>query len=265
MTRAAVRVLMYHGVDRVARDRDPHGLFVTPANFRAQMEHLLERGHTPVSEAAFLAATKGAALPDKAVLITFDDGLVGVGEHAAPVLDSLGLPSVLYVPTDLLGRHSDWLGDRLHYPLLSADEVRALHGAGMTIGAHGADHSDLTTLGADDLRRQTAQVRADLTDLLGEEVRTFAHPYGYHDARVREAVEAAGYEAAFSVHEPGGRFGIQRVDVNATDTLRTLGVKLHGLYPAARRASRFFPAARRAAHHLLGREPDVVARDEVSA
>ncbi|WGY04589.1 polysaccharide deacetylase family protein [Nocardioides sp. QY071] len=246
------RVLMYHGVDHVARERDPHGMFVTPANFRAQMEHLVAAGFVPVTEQAYLAARDGARLPRKAVLITFDDGYQGVGEHAAPILESLGIPSVLYVPVDLLGGRATWLGDRLRYPLLSAGEVQGLRAQGMAIGAHGSDHADLTRAGDTDLRRQTVEARAALTELVGEEVATFAFPYGLHDRRVRAAVEAAGYRAAFSVHDPAGRFGIQRVDVNATDTLRTLRVKLHGLYPAARRTSRHVPRTRRLVHDLLG-------------
>jgi peptidoglycan/xylan/chitin deacetylase (PgdA/CDA1 family) len=251
-TRAPARVLMYHGVDHVSRERDPHGMFVTPANFRAQMEQLLASGFVPVSEQAYLAAQAGGRLPRKAVLITFDDGYQGVGEHAAPILAELGIPSVLYVPVDLLGGRATWLGDRYRYPLLSAEEVQGLRAQGMAIGAHGSDHADLTLAGDADLVRQTLETRIALTELLGEEISTFAHPYGVHDERVRAAVESAGYAAAFSVHEAAGRFGIQRVDVNATDTLRTLRVKLHGLYPAARRTSRHVPRARRLVHDLLG-------------
>lgn len=256
---STTRVLMYHGVDRVSGDRDPHGMFVTPARFRAQMEQLLESGFTPVSEETYLESLTGPPLPRRSVLITFDDGYVGVGEHAAPVLDELGIPAVLYVPVDLLGKHATWLDD--HHPIMSAAEVRALEAQGITIGAHAFDHADLTAVTDTDLYRQTAGTREALSELLGRPIRTFAFPYGHHDARARRAVAAAGYDAAFSVHERGGRFGIQRIDVNATDTLRTFKVKMHRLYPSARRASRYFPHARRLAHTVLGRalrpEPEI--------
>lgn len=252
MRRPAARVLMYHGVDRVDREYDPHGLFVTPENFRAQMEHLLENGFAPISEAAYLAGLGGDRLPNKAVLITFDDGYVGVGEHAAPILGALGIPSLLFVPTDLLGRRADWLDEGLRYPILSAEEVAGLPAQGMAIGAHGTDHADLTSVDDADLHRQVVESRTVLAELLGGSVDSFAFPYGCHDDRARAAVEAAGYRAAFSVHERGGRFGIQRVDVNATDTLRTFGIKAHRLYPMARRTSRYLPQVRRALHQWLG-------------
>jgi len=124
---------------------------------------------------------------------------------------------------------------------------------GMSVGAHGFDHSDLRTLSGTDVRRHTVETREILQEVLGREVRSFAFPYGHQDARVRAAVREAGYRAAFAVHESVDEFAIQRVDVNAVDTLRTFRVKLSRIYPAARRASDRFPAARRLAHDLLGR------------
>ncbi|MEZ0579077.1 polysaccharide deacetylase family protein [Nocardioides sp. MH1] len=249
-------VLMYHGVDHVPADRDPYGMFVTPAAFRAQVEQLLESGFVPVSEDAYLAALAGGpALPRKAALITFDDGYVGVGEHAVPVLASFGLPSVLYVPAGLVGGASVWLEPRHRHLLMAGEDLVAVHRSGMAVAAHGFDHQDLTTLSAADLRRHTTEARAELEALLGEEVRTFAFPYGTHDARVREAVRAAGYRAAFAVHDGAGDFAVPRVDVNATDSMLSFRLKLRRSYPALRRALGRAPAVRRMAHDLLSRAP----------
>lgn len=247
MTRALV--LMYHGVDRVPAARDPYGMFVTPEAFRTQVEQLLEAGFTPVSEDAFL----DGPLPRKPVLLTFDDGYVGVGEHAAPILASYGLPSVLYVPAGLIGGSSDWLEPRHRHPLLTLGELRALPEVGMAIGSHGLDHSDLTTVPDAELRVHVEETRLVLGSLLGREVRSFAFPYGTHDARVRSAVRAAGYRTAFAVHGHADPFAVPRVDVNATDTRRTFALKLRRLYPVARRATDRVPVVRRVAHDLLGR------------
>lgn len=254
-------VLMYHGVDTVAAGRDPHGMFVTPSAFRDQVELLLESGFTPVSEQVYVASLYGAPLPPKPVLITFDDGYLGVGEHAAPVLESFGVPSVLYVPVGLIGGWSDWLEPRHRHPLMSVSDLRDVSSRGMVVASHGLDHAALTALSNDELRRHTVETREVLHALLGTEVRTFAFPYGTHDARARAAVRAAGYSAAFAVHDPAGRFGIRRVDVNALDTLRTFRLKLSRMYPAAWRASSVFPACRRLAHHLVGRADRITEAD----
>ncbi|WP_344112748.1 polysaccharide deacetylase family protein [Nocardioides humi] len=248
---------MYHGIERVSSARDPYGMFVAPDAFRQQVEHLLEAGYVPIDETTYAAALRGADVPRKAVLITFDDGYVGVGEHAAPILVSLGVPSVLYVPAGLVGGRSDWLAARYRHPLLSAAELREVSAAGMAIGAHGFDHADLTRLGDADLRRQVVETRAELARVVGRPVRSFAFPYGAHDARVRLAVERAGYDHAFAVHDAVPGFANGRVDVNATDTLRSFRIKLHRHYPRARLATDRVPLLRRKAHDLVGRAPRV--------
>lgn len=257
-------VLMYHGVDKVAADRDPHGMFVTPSAFSDQVDLLLESGFVPVSEQAYVASLYGAPLPPKPVLITFDDGYLGVGEHAAPVLESFGVPSVLYVPVGLVGGWSDWLEPRHRHPLMSVSDLRDVSSRGMAVASHGLDHAALPSLTDDELRRHTVETREVLQSLLGAEVRTFAFPYGTHDDRARAAVRAAGYSAAFAVHDPADTFGIRRVDVNALDTMRTFRLKLNRFYPAARQASGLFPAGRRFAHDLLGRA-DRIAEGDLDA
>ncbi|MEV5000389.1 polysaccharide deacetylase family protein [Nocardioides sp. LML1-1-1.1] len=249
------RVLMYHGVDRVSAARDPYGMFVSPAAFRRQMECLLEAGYVPVSEDDYLAAVHGARLQRKAVLVTFDDGYLGVGEHAAPVLRELGVPSVLYVPADRIGGTSDWLEERHRHRLMDAADLREVAAAGMTIGAHAADHRDLRGLADAELTVQTRQAREHLEGVVGAPVRSFAFPYGHHDERARAAVRAAGLEAGFGIWDAADELAIGRVDVNATDTLRTFRLKLRRFYPALRRATDPVPSLRRRAHDLLGRAP----------
>ena len=160
--RARPRVLMYHGVGHVARERDPHGMFVTAAAFRGQMEWLLEHDFQPLSEAGFLAALNGLAAPRKSVLITFDDGYLGVGEHAAPILRELGVPSIMFVPSRLLGGVTEWLATEHQHPLMTAEELRAVRSTGMAIGAHGLDHHDLSEMDAADLSRHRRMRAANL-------------------------------------------------------------------------------------------------------
>ncbi|WP_183093757.1 polysaccharide deacetylase family protein [Nocardioides stalactiti] len=268
MSSRSPRVLMYHGVDRISARRDPYGMFVTPTDFRDQVDLLLESGFVPVSEQDYLASIDPVAptpLPRRAVLLTFDDGYAGLADHAAPVLASYGVPSVLYVPSGLLGGSSDWLEPRHRHALLASEDLAPLAAQGMAIGAHGFDHTDLTTLGAADLDRHTRETKAALESVVRAPVRSFAFPFGEHDAASRAAVRDAGFDAAFAVHDGADRFAISRVDVNAYDTLRTFRFKLRSFYPAARRATERVPLARRIAHGVLGRSTREVHEDPVPA
>ena len=115
-----VRVIAYHRVDDIDAepDLDPGLVSATPADFRAQMEAIATR-YTAISLPELVAAHRGdSVLPPRAVLLTFDDGYRDFAEQAWPILQSLGLPAVLFVPTafpDVPGPGFWW--DRLHAAL----------------------------------------------------------------------------------------------------------------------------------------------------
>jgi peptidoglycan/xylan/chitin deacetylase (PgdA/CDA1 family) len=80
---------------------EPHpGVYgITPAQLRTQIEALAPLG-TFVSLAELDAAVRGAAaLPERAIVLTFDDGFREHVEHALPVLDAMHVPAIFYVNT----------------------------------------------------------------------------------------------------------------------------------------------------------------------
>lgn len=246
-------VLMYHGVDVVGRDDDPHNMFVPPAAFEAQLTRLRQRhGYTFLTEAQFIGALEGKPVPARSCLLTFDDGYVSVLDKAVPVLRQHRAPSVCYVSPSLFGQQPK-PGEPAAMELLDADGVRELAASGVTIGSHSDVHDSLTGRTAEDLERATVASRQALRDLVGVEARTFAYPYGDHDAAARAAAEKAGYECAFATYDGAGRYALARVDVNATDTERSFDLKLTRIYPIARRLLGVAPPVRRAIHSIVGR------------
>ena len=217
---------MHHGFTREPRDDDPEGLFVTEAALRSQVDYLLRHRWTPLDLTGYLNVLDGAHRPGRAFLLTVDDGYVSFADIAAPILAQSGVPSVLFVPSGRIGRTASWLPEPAEEPLLDAVALRHLAAAGVEIGAHGNDHRPLRGLDDAEMRRQCVEVREALADVTGRLPRVFAYPYGVFDQRARMAVAAAGYEAAFSVHDDAGRFAISRVDVNASDDLGTFRLKL---------------------------------------
>jgi len=95
-------VLSYHDIrDDVARKGDPDGYAVSAQNFAAHLDWLSGHGYHPVSLGDVMAASRGErALPEKAVLLTFDDGLRSVYTHAFPLLRAYGYPALVAVVTD---------------------------------------------------------------------------------------------------------------------------------------------------------------------
>lgn len=116
-----LRVLTYHRVAEpdATSELEPGLISASPAAFRAEMELLAER-YRPISLRRLLAVqARGEALPERAVLVTFDDGYRDFADHAWPVLRALGIPVVLFVPTAFPdGDTRGFWWDRLHSSLM---------------------------------------------------------------------------------------------------------------------------------------------------
>lgn len=237
-----VLVLMYHQVDlpRTARE----ARFCTrPQDFDQQMRWLQENGYTAVSLDVVVAHVRGQQrLPEKAIHITFDDGFVGVLEHAWPVLEQRRIPATLFVVSERLAATNDWMHTR-GFPrraILSPAQLRALADAGMTLGSHTCTHARLPEVDSTQAMQEIARSKAQLEDLLGQPVLHFAYPYGAFNEAVRGQVIAAGYQSACSTRSGFNRPGedpylIRRIDIYGTDRLWQFQQKLRfGMNDAAR-------------------------------
>ncbi len=254
-------VLMYHYFGD-APGADPERLFVGEGAFAAQLDHLRRRGWQPLSLDGYLAALDGAPTPRRSYLLTIDDGHESVA-RVAPLLAAAAVPSVLFVCPGRLGDRARWSEAYPHERLLSADELRDLTRAGVELGVHGWDHTRMAGMDDATLERHVAEARAALEAATAVRARAFAYPYGTHDAAARRAVAAAGYRTAFAVARENGRFAVDRVFVQSTDSLPAFRLKLSRGYRllsrAGGRAWRLRHAVRAAvafARHAAGRGPD---------
>lgn len=251
--RSTPLVLMYHGIDYVDSAIDTENLFVPVHAFKQQMQYLQRSGYRVLSEAEYLNFLNGRPLDRPSVLLTFDDGYVSVLRHAAPLLNELEMPGICFVCPGLLGGRSTWMVQPSWHELMNAEQLTELHAMGFALGIHGHDHTAMDTLGFDELDEHTIDARALLKKQVGVEARTLAYPYGYHSSASRQAVSSAGFECAFAIYNPAGRWALPRVDINSVDTPRSFRLKLKPPYPMARRALSLAPPLRRAAHKIVGR------------
>lgn len=187
-------VLAYHGVGDVDDGADPNRLVVSPRHLEAHISFLRTRGYRFLT-AGELTPNESPA-PATAVL-TFDDGWRSSLTTALPLLAGVGVRATFFVTPGLWGaQHPDVAGEAGR--LLDESEARALHAAGMELGSHTLSHPDLRLLDDAELRRELEESKRSLEGLTGELCSVFAYPYGLFDARVEQAVAAAGYELAFA-------------------------------------------------------------------
>ena len=157
------------------------------------MAALARAGYTTITPDQLLGYLQsGVRLPDRPVLLTFDDASQGQYTSALPVLLKHRFTATFFVMTVVL--------DKPHW--LSRDQVRDLHRRGMAIGAHTWDHHPVTGYSGTDWQTQLIEPARGLSHLIGAPVRYFAYPYGIWNQAALPHVTSAGYQAAFQLSAP---------------------------------------------------------------
>lgn len=222
-TAAAVPVLMYHHVSP-----QPGLVTVSPATFDANMRWLAEHGWTTLSSDAFAGFLAGQPVPDKSVLVTFDDGYLDNWVYAHPVLQRYAQRATLFSITGWLGdgavRAHDGCGKplpatpdhrackravdegRADEVMMRWSEVEAARAAGtFEFRSHTHSHARWDKICAsreekcERLAADLAASRAMLQQRLGENSDHLCWPQGYFDADYLTVAAAQGYRHLYTV------------------------------------------------------------------
>ena len=211
-----VPVLTYHSLDE-----SRSVISTEPVVFREQMHALADRGFTGIAAGSLVDAWDGdAALPERPVVLTFDDGFANVLDYAAPVLADLKFSATIYVVSGLCGKTNDWpeqAADIPRMPLLSWSSLADLSTGGFEMGAHSVTHRQLTRLARPEVEREVLDSKAMIEQRLGRAVKTFAYPFGLVSPDAYAAARA-GYRAAMGTvlgvaRRSDDRHRIARVDM----------------------------------------------------
>lgn len=189
-----IPVLNYHKVDNM-----PIALSITPAQFDKQMAYLAKNGYHTITPDQLLAyLRKGQELPEKPVLITFDDGYADNYTNAYPIMKKYGFTAIVFLVTDKIGRDPRFM---------NWEQVKEMQEDGFFFGSHTVHHQELTKMPAAQALAELTQSRQELAQHLGQAPLFFAYPGGYYDLSIEHLVRQAGYRAAFTV-----RFGVVSPD-----------------------------------------------------
>lgn len=204
-------ILLYHHVSDAGYSSR---YYVTLDDFRAQMETLRDWGYTSITVSDLVnVLINGGELPDRPVVITFDDGNINIYQNAFPIMHEMGFIGTLYI-----------VANRLDARLfINSEQLREMANDGWEIGSHGMSHADLT-LDSSSMRYEVLQSRLTLEDATDEPVNTFAYPYGKTDEFVTNQVSEYGYRAGMGLgssweHTLGTLFYLSRIEIQGSYSL----------------------------------------------
>ena len=229
-------MLMYHWFrprGRPSTSRSPQ-LEMTPELFERQLSLLRRSGYETVSLGRALGLAGEAPLPQRPLVLTFDDGTLDFWEHARPVLDLHGFSATLFVVTGHVGGESGWDRDldEPDRPLMSWDQLRELDRAGYEIGSHTRTHRPLTDLSDDEVRSELDFSRRKLSDELGRPPRFVAYPRGRYSGPHKRLAREAGYAGACAVILRWGdlwrseRYELKRMTIKGTESMLRFRLRL---------------------------------------
>jgi len=227
-----IPILMYHNIGEPPEEARLRGLYVRTGAFGRQMWLLKLLGYKGLSMSQAMPYLRGEKT-GKVVAITFDDGYLDTFEQALPVLNTFGFSATCYFVSGRSGQYNDWDAAELNVKktLMTDEQIKAWHAAGMEVGAHSRTHPRLSKCTDAELQTELVGSKADLEALMGAPVIQFCYPYGDLDARVADAVRSAGYDAATTVNRGRARPGddlmlLRRVLISGSNMLYLFMLKL---------------------------------------
>lgn len=224
-----VPILMYHYVSVAPPDADIYrqDLSVSPQVFEQQVNWLQQNGYTAISiEQLVYALNIGwPPLPDKPVILTFDDGYEDNYTNAFPILQKYGMTGTFFILTDVT--------DRSQPGYMTWNMLREMHEGGMSIQVHGREHVEYINRDPSWLLFNLQGPAETIQAELGYTPRVFCYPAGLYDQAIMDALPQYGYWAAVSTehgaqHEKTDRYEFDRIRVRGEWTVQTFAAVVSG-------------------------------------
>jgi peptidoglycan/xylan/chitin deacetylase (PgdA/CDA1 family) len=207
-------ILMYHHIAERPAGAAMADLYVSPKEFESQLSEFKRLGFRSVD----LANLNGQDLPRRPIALTFDDGYVDFFTNALPLLRSYGFHATVFaVPGHIAGVNAWDRGNGPEERLMDQEELRTCQRQGCEIGAHTCSHPDLRKCDLNAARREIADSKTILEELLDRNVEAFCYPYGGFTEPIVQIVRESGYSCACTT-EPGlntsaaDRYTLRRVN-----------------------------------------------------
>jgi peptidoglycan/xylan/chitin deacetylase (PgdA/CDA1 family)/glycosyltransferase involved in cell wall biosynthesis len=194
---AVIPVLLYHRIVDTPLPGRLSGLAVSRERFEEQLRSLSRRGFSTITFSDYAAFTRGQRpLPQRPIILTFDDGYEDNYRLAFPLLQAYRMRAVIYLVAERKRRTNFWDSDQPQVPLLTSSQIKDMARAGIEFGSHTLSHPHLPSLARARAFRELSTSKKILEDLLGNELLSFAYPYGDVSPAVKALVAEAGYRYA---------------------------------------------------------------------
>ncbi|WPC41997.1 polysaccharide deacetylase family protein [Clostridium sp. JS66] len=218
----SVPVIMYHSIDYEAGNE----LRVPKEKFREQMKYLKDNGYTTLTLGElynFMSNNK--PVPEKSVVLTFDDGYKDNYENAYPVLKEFGFKATVFIITNCIDKDKGFL---------TSAQLKEMQHNGIDIESHTLNHDKLNELPYDKQLETLKGSKEFLEKLLNKKVKYIGYPYGKCNNDTVKAAKDAGYVMAFTTesgwsNKNQGIYTLNRVYISANHDMKEFERRISNL------------------------------------
>lgn len=210
---ADVSVLCYHRITQ-----KPKYIYdVAVVEFEKQIKTLLDNRYRIIKISDLLDGIEKKNIPEKAVIITVDDGDISSYESAYRIAKKYRIPITLFIYTDYISR-----GGRS----ISWEKLEELAKAGVDIGSHTRTHPYLTKLkNIKIIEKEIKESKDIIEDKLKIKVKFFAYPYGLYNNVIEDIVIKSGYESALTLDWGNNDLNTNRFRIKRKLVLSNMNIK----------------------------------------
>lgn len=195
LARPEVPVLCYHQIRnwKGNESRGVKDVVVPPELFKSHLQLLADSGyHTILPDDLYRYLTEGKPLPEKPVMLTYDDSDRDQYVVAASEMKKHGFKGVFFIMTVSLGRSI----------YMSKEQVKDLSDQGHVIASHTWDHQNVKKYKGEDWEKQIAKPARELETITGKPVEYFAYPFGAWNKEAIPELKKHNVKAAFQLSTP---------------------------------------------------------------
>lgn len=183
-----IPVICYHSINKDPSGKSP--IIISPEKFRQHLKAIKDNGYTTLTMAQFNDYILGdKPIPEKSVLLTFDDGYMDNYTNAFPILKEFNMNATIFVISSYL--------DGKEY--LSPSSVKEMSDYGIDIESHTVSHRRLSELSYEQQLNELKNSKETLEKLTGKTVVSIAYPEGKYNDDTTKAVVDAGYSVGFTI------------------------------------------------------------------
>ncbi|MBT3539204.1 polysaccharide deacetylase family protein [Candidatus Parcubacteria bacterium] len=163
--------------------------YISEEKFENILRVIEDNDYTALSMTEFLDFLRQKKIPEKSIVLTFDDGAKDFYEVAFPLLQKYNVKATMHIMTGVRG--DDWL---------SAEEIKEMHDTGLVdFESHTKYHAYLTRISRDEALVELQKSKEYLESILEKQVEVIAYPFGLYNEDVKDIAREAGYKVGLTI------------------------------------------------------------------